>query len=117
MPEYMTYDNLFAGNTMAVVTEEIVVAESQTLEKGAVFEKDVNGHAIVPTGSPPDPTKAYGIMAESVTTQAGETKTSVAYVTGEFNIDKIVFPSGGDLDGYKDALRKLGIFLKDTVKE
>ncbi len=117
MPEQFTYDNLFAGVTMPAVTEEIVVAADQNLVKGAVFEKNANGEVAVPSGSPIDPTKAYGLMAETVVTGTGETKKSVAYITGEFNKSKIVIPDGEDIEAFKDALRAKSIFLKETIEE
>lgn len=107
-----TPDNLFAGNVQPVVTEVITVAADQNLVKGAVFELDLNGNAVVPTGAPIEPSKVYGIMSETVITAVGETKPSVAYMTGEFNKNSLVFPDGTTVSDYKVPLRKIGIFLK-----
>ncbi len=112
----MEYENLFAGSVQPVVTESITVAASQELVLGQVVELDASGNAVAPSGETIDPTKAYGIMAAPVTTEAAETKESVVFLTGEFNQDKIIIPDGEDLADYKLALRKLGIFLKLAVK-
>lgn len=111
-----SYENLFISSTLTIVTEEITVAESQNLSRGAVFELNASGQAVVPTGAPIDPTKVYGIIAETTVTGAAETKKSIAYLTGEFNRDAIIVPAGVTVADYKVPLRKLGIFLKSAVK-
>lgn len=111
--ETFTYDNLFAGNVMPVVTEKATVAESQTIAQYAIIELNASNQVIAPTGTI-DPSKAYAIAAEAVTTGVGETKLIVLYMTGEFNEAKIVVPAGKTLADYKVPLRKLGIFLKSV---
>lgn len=112
------HDNLFAGNgVQPPVTQPVTVAANQSLERGAVFELNSSGEAVVPTGAPIDPSKVYGIMAETVVTDGAGTTESAAYMTGEFNERKIIVPEGVTLEDYRPSLRKLGIFLKSTVAE
>lgn len=113
--ETMNYDNIFAGNVMAVVTEAGIVAENQNIQALAIVEIDASGNVIAP-GEVVDGTKAYAIAAEEVVTGAGETIPIVLYMTGEFNESKIVVPEGKTLKDYKPVLRKLGIFLKPVVR-
>lgn len=113
--ETMTYDNIFAGNVMPVVTEAGTVAQNQTIEALAIVELDDNGNVVAP-GETVDESKAYAIAAEAVATEVGETKPIVLYMTGEFNENKIVLPEGKTLANYKPTLRKIGIFLKPVVK-
>lgn len=115
LTETMSYDNIFAGNVMPVVTEAGTVAENQNIKALAIVELDASGKVVAP-GSTPDETKAYAIAAEAVVTREGETKPIVLYMTGEFNENKIVVPEGKTLEDYKPVLRKLGIFLKPVVQ-
>jgi hypothetical protein len=118
MAEEFFYDNLLAGNgVQPVVTQPVTVAANQSLERGALFELNVNGEAIVPTGAPIDPAKVYGVMAETVVTDGSGTAESVAYMSAEFNERKLIVPAGITLADYKEPLRKLGIYLKSTVSE
>lgn len=112
--ESFAYDNIFAGNVMPVVTETGTVAENQTIAQYAIVELNASNQVITPA-EVIDPTKAYAIAAEAVSTGAGETKSVVLYMTGEFNEDKIVIPEGKTVADYKPVLRKLGIFLKTIV--
>lgn len=110
--EATSFDNLFAGSVVPVATCPIVVAPNQSLVVGAVIELNAEGNAVTPT----DANKVYGIMTETVVT-TDKPKLSVAYLSGEFNENKIVLPDGALKDDYKRSLRKISIFLKSVVKE
>lgn len=103
-------DNLIISTIYPIMTSDIVVAQNQTLVRGEVFELNAEGNAVKPITTI-DPTKVYGIMAESVETTTS-TKVTTAYLTGEFNKDLVVFPAGETYTDYKAPLRKIGIFLK-----
>lgn len=111
----LTYDNLIAGSQMPVVTDTITVAPSQDIKRGEILELDANGQAIAPTGTI-DPTKAYCIAVDDIitTTQAAP---SVGYLAGEFNQERVIYPTGKGVADYKVHLRKLGIILRPVIKE
>lgn len=106
----LTYDNLFAGNVMPVVTEKVTVADGEDLDRGEVVKLD-GGEIKALTATGDDP---YGIMAEDCVA-SGSTEESVAYLTGEFNEYALEYGTG-DIDNFKVKLRELGIFVKPTVK-
>lgn len=108
------YENLLAGFQSHVVTREIIVAPSQELSLGQVFELNAEGQAIAPA-DPLDVSKAYGIMADAIAT-GSSAKRSVYYAAGEFNKYKVILPTEAVFKDYDQALRKIGIFLNDVVK-
>lgn len=103
-------DNLLIPTTCQVISDDVIVAANQTLKRGQVFELDAQNNAIAPTGVI-DPNNAYGIMAEDITT-TDSTAVGVAYLNGEFNSNKVIFPEGKTEKDYKVPLRKLEIFLR-----
>lgn len=113
--EQFNYDNLVIASSVPVVTDEIVVAAEQNLQRGEIFELNVSNQAVAPSGVI-DVTKAYGIMAEEVVTGVAETKTCVAYLMGEFDSNKIICPTGKTVADYKTTLRKLGMFVRNVIQ-
>lgn len=110
----LEHDNLLAGFQSDVVTEPITVAAEQELSVGQVFALNANGQAIAMTGAS-NATDVYGIMADAVATAVGETKEAVCYKRGEFNVRKIILPSGADAVAYKKSLSNIGITLRNTI--
>lgn len=108
MPAYEP-ENLIVGST-DIVTSPETVAVSQTLVLGQVVAKDASGD-IIASATPSD---VYGIIADPVITDASRKGNTVVYLHAEFNKNKIVIPEDGDKVAYANALRKIGIYLKNV---
>lgn len=94
-----TYDNLFAGNVMPVVSEKITVESGAgDLPIGTVLARKANEKCIVvysEESSPGD--HPYCILAEAVDATSADVE-AVGLLTGEFNEDTLYL---GDLEAVK----------------
>lgn len=108
-------DNLIAG-CLDLVTEPVTIGENQTIKRGtALGVVSVGGAYVIVDATATDGSEVLeAIAAEPAVTGAGETKTIVAYLMGEFAINAIEVGSGVAAD-YKAAARNKGIFFKSTV--
>ena len=106
------YDNLLASTTFPVVTDTVTIAPNQTLLRGQVIVLGETGAVAAEELS--DLTKVHGILAEDIVVGTEE-KQATIFLTGEFNSRKVILPVS-KLADYKTALRKIGIFLKDTIQ-
>lgn len=97
-------DNLFAGVTMPAVTDSIIVPAGNVFKRGTLL-------TIAGTASTSG-ADTYGILTDDVDATDGDVKTRV-YVTGEFKAAALIVT--GDIADYKEDLRKIGIFLRNTV--
>ncbi|MEX3625842.1 hypothetical protein [Viridibacillus arvi] len=102
-------ENLIAGSA-EIVTEPVTVAISQNLALGQVVTKNEDGDVVAATVA----TDIYGIIADPVITNGTTKGVSVIYIAGEFNKRKISIPEGGNKAEYSNALRKIGIYLKNA---
>lgn len=107
------YDNLLAGDTK-IVAEEVVIKKGETIPKFSVIAIDGTGQIVTPKKDD-ESLKVYGILIEDVDASKEE-KVSVAYLTGEFNSNVVIFPEGTTIDDFKVTLREIGIFLKENIK-
>lgn len=117
MPETLTYDKLFAGNVMPVVTEKITVASGAgVLARGSVVGVvTASGKANIVNSSKSDGTQnAYGILCDAVDATSAD-KAATVYLTGEFNSSALVFGGADTAATHKATLRGLGIFLKNNI--
>lgn len=101
------YDNLFAGSA-EVVTDSIEV--DAALSKGTVIALK-GGKAVAVDSSDEEAKDPYGILAENV----GDGEESTIYLTGEFNSRALVVGGEDEVNDYKQALRKIGIFVKENL--
>lgn len=110
-----TPDNLFAGS-FPVVTDQVTIASGQNLKRGAVLGKiTASGQYVLSDAGATDGSQTpVAILAEDVDASSGD-KEATVYLTGEFNARRITYGSGHTVATVKDALRQVGIFIKNTV--
>lgn len=90
---------LITGDTPAVVTQDLIVAASQTIPALTPVGFDGSGR-LIPAVS--GTTQAIGLAVVAITTDASTTYKGVpVYVSGVFNPDKIAWPASYDTDAKK----------------
>lgn len=117
MSETLTYDKLFAGNVMPVVTEKAtVVSGAGVVVRGTVLGRvTASGKLNVVNSANSDGSQVpYAIACDTVDATGADVATAV-YLTGEFNEAALVFGGSDAAATHKAALRGLGIFLKPTI--
>ena len=109
------HDNLIAGTAVNMVTERIVV-DTGDLKRGALLGRvTATGKYILSLSAASDGSEVpRAILAEDTNATSAD-KTTVAYLTGEFNTAAMTFGTGHAAASVKDGLRDLGIFLKTNV--
>lgn len=110
-----TYDNLIGGTVVNMVTESIVL-DTGNLSRGALLGRiTASGKYILSLAAASDGSEVpRAILAEDADATSAD-KTTVAYLTGEFNTAAITFGTGHTAASVKDGLRDLGIFLKTNL--
>lgn len=100
------YDNLFSGD-FDVVTDSANVAGD--LKRGTVLGLITEtGQAVAVDSSATDGSEsAYAVLAEDAV-EAGD---HTVYLTGEFNVDALIFGGSDTADTHKQELRQKGIFV------
>lgn len=111
------YDNLFAGGVANVVTDTVTVKSGQSYVRGTVIALDSEKKAVIVDSASADESAKvpYGILADDVDATT-EDVPAVVYLTGEFNQNALIFGGQDTYETHKEALRKIGIFLKENVK-
>lgn len=112
-----TADNLFAGN-FSIVTEEETILSGQDVTRKTVMGKiTASGKLVIVDSSNSDGSEvAYCIMAEDIDASAADT-VGIVYKSGEFSQKELIF-GGSDVYGdHKEAMRSLGMYLKDALDE
>jgi hypothetical protein len=121
----MKYDNLFYGDGVDVVTEEITISASQTIKRGDVLVKSAGNYAKA-TAAIKDVTFSVDhivaadivcLASEDITTGVGETAKSIGYLTGEFNEFAMGFGGASTADDNRDALAARSIYIKKANKQ
>lgn len=111
----LAHDNLIAGTAVNMVTESIVV-DTGNLTRGALLGRiTATGKWVLSAAAAVDGSETpRAILAEDTDATAAD-KTTVAYLTGEFNTAAMTFGAGHTAASVKDGLRDLGIFLKTNL--
>lgn len=111
----LSHDNLIAGTAVNMVTESIVL-DTGNLVRGSVLGKiTATGKYILSASAASDGSQTpAAILAEDADATSAD-KTTVAYLTGEFNTAALTLGAGHTLDSIKDGLRDQGIFLKTNL--
>jgi len=101
-----TIPGVGGGGTDSIVDDEYTIEVDEGSKEVVEIDKDgVDGSQI-----------PFGILADDVDASSDD-EPGVVYLTGEFNEGSVVVPSGDDIENYRDALRKIGIYLKPAVAE
>lgn len=108
-------DNLIAGS-FPIVSESAILEAGQNLTRGALLGKvTTTGKYKLSTSSATDGSQTpTAILAKDTDATAADT-TTVVYLSGEFNQDRITYGPGHTADSVKDGLRNLGIYLKKAT--
>lgn len=117
MAEVFTPDNLFGGNVAPVVADKAtIVSGAGVLTRGTVLGLvTASGKLNIVDSTALDGTKdVYAVLAEDVDATSADKKCGV-YLTGEFNIDKLIFGGSDTATTHKVNARKIGIFFKKTI--
>jgi hypothetical protein len=109
-----THDNLIAGDAVNMVTESIVL-DTGNLTRGALLGRLADGKYVLSLAAADDGSQTpVAILAEDTNATSAD-KTTVAYLTGEFNTAAMTFGTGHTAASVKAGLRDLGIFLKTNL--
>lgn len=92
------------GATDFVVGDSFAIAVTALTEKYKLAARDATDGSNAPVA----------ILADDADPSGGDVTCGI-YKTGEFNLNKLSFGTGLTAALVKDALRRLGIFLKDAV--
>jgi hypothetical protein len=109
----VVYDSLIAGS-FPVVTEAILIDQSQTIKRGDVLKK-VAGKYQRPTAVVVEADDIV-IASEDITTGAGVNTASVGYRSGEFNLFAMRFGGSSTAEDNRTILANKAIYIKSTVK-
>lgn len=111
----LAHDNLIAGTAVNAVTESIVL-DTGNLTRGALLGRiTASGKYVLSLAAAEDGSQTpVAILAEDTDATSAD-KTTVAYLTGEFNTAAMTFGTGHTAASVKAGLRDLGIFLKTNL--
>lgn len=112
----VTYDKLFVSGAFPVVTDTLVISSGQNLTRGTVLGiVTTGGEAVKVDSTAVDGSAvAYAILAQDTDATLADV-TAPVYLTGEVNGDALIFGGTDTKATHKNALRKIGIFVKTVV--
>ena len=118
-PSSFTPDDLFAGCNVGPVTEGrvTIVSGAGVLARGTVLGQITSGgkwKKSLSAASDGSQTPA-AILAVDVDASAADVTNVLIYTAGEFNERKLILGTAHTAASTRDALRKIGIHLKDSV--
>jgi hypothetical protein len=113
-----SYDDLIAGYEPDLVTDTATLLSGQNLKRGTLLGKITSGGKlkISAVGAGDGSENPYAILAEDTDASSGDQDNTLIYIGGAFNINKMTFGTDHTAASVKDALRDLGIVLKDAVE-
>lgn len=112
------FDDLLAGDNVGPVTEgRVTVLSGQVITRGTLMGMiTASGKWIKSLSAAADGSQVpAAILANDVDATAGDKTNSLIFTSGEFNERKVVFGAAHTAATTRDALRKIGIHLKDSV--
>jgi len=98
----VTYDNLFGGTEIPVMTKNISVAKNGALKRGSLLTEE---GALVAANS----VAAYVLAKDVDTTEAAVVAT--VYTSGRFNREALIVADGDTVAAHEAELRKVDIIL------
>lgn len=104
------------GGDFPIRTKPIVLANGQNLTRGAVLGLvTADGKAVLSLSAATDGSQNVNcILAEDADASAGDVNT-VAYISGDFNTNKMTFGADHTADSTKEAFRQLGIYIDGAI--
>lgn len=97
-----TPNSLVTGDQPALLTQDLLVAASQTIPERGVVGFDANGRLVPAVSGGGSPIQAIGIALMAITTDASTTyKGLKVYRGGCFNPDLIAWPASYDTEAEK----------------
>jgi len=117
MAEAYTPDSLIAGSTQTV-TDSVTIAAGAYLVRGAVLGKvTADGKYILSDDGASDGSEApVAILAQDAAAASADVDNVAIYIKGEFDGNALTFGGAHTADSTKEALRDVGIYIKDAVK-
>lgn len=108
----VTYDNLLLGD-LPLISEEMEIAQSQTLVRGTVVGKiTASGYYVACAHDAVDGSQTpIGVLMSDVTTTTAELPGTM-YVFGLFNEDDLTFGGTSTIADLRDAMRLAGLYVK-----
>lgn len=103
-----SYDNLFVGNDVAVLTQGVTLKQGVVAKRGAVIALDATSKGVLANKDNVSD-KVVGILTDDVDATVKDTIATI-YITGHVNADALIFDSGTTLADFELELRKLGIY-------
>ncbi len=113
-------DSLIVSTKVGLVVKGAKLAPKQGILKRGTLIGQAADNLFYVTGKDVSGTKTgvTGILTDDTDTGNSSATESVIvnqYVTGEFNKDALIIDTSVDLDDYEVELRKLGIFMQNTI--
>ncbi len=102
----VSYDGLFAGPEIPVMTKNVTVASGGNIKRGQLLSLNASGKAEATASG----TTALYVAAEDVNASAADTVGTV-YTSGYFNRESLIVASGDTVDAHEEELRSVGIRL------
>jgi hypothetical protein len=111
-----TPDNLIAGD-YPIKAEEITLVSGQNLVRGALLGQITTGgkYALSLSTASDGSQTPCAILADTTDASLGDI-VCVAYRKGEFNKNAMTFGAAHTFATVKDALFKIGIILRDSIR-
>ena len=104
----VTYDELFAGPEVAVMTKNVTFKTGTKVERGALLSIDATTGKIIAT--PATNGVAVFVAKEAVDATAAD-KVGTVYTKGYFNREKLIAADGDTVTAHEEDLRGVGILL------
>ena len=109
----VTYDELFAGSEIPVMTKNVTIKSGSTVVRGQLLSIDSDSGKVIPTPAAGDDTPAgvaVYIAKEAVDASTAD-KVATVYTSGYFNREKLVAVTGDTVNGHETELRDVNIIL------
>lgn len=103
----VTYDELFGGPEIPVLTKNVTLAKGAAHKRGEFLTLDTTTgtYALTEKGKVASAVLAYDTDATSADTIA------TVYTCGRFNREKLIVADGDTVDAHEEELRGVGIYL------
>ncbi len=111
-------DDLLAGDNVGPVTEgRGTLASGQNLARGALLGRiTTDGKYTLSLAAASDGSQIpVAILANDANASLADVTNVLLYTAGEFNERRVIFGTGQTAAGTRNALRLIGIHLKDAV--